>query len=175
MASDLQSTLSGAKRSGTQSKGAIRVATPDDLATICAQRRAMFDDMRVGTPSELDAGDVAFKSWVVNRIATGEYRGWFALNARDEIIAGAGLWIATMPPGPRDHTERRGYVMNVYTHPDYRQRGLARRLMNVIMEWCRANQIRTMMLHASDKGRALYESLGFKQTNEMRIKLRGDA
>jgi GNAT superfamily N-acetyltransferase len=150
---------------------AIRTATRDDLATICAQRRAMFEDMRVATREELDAGDVAFKSWVADRIARGEYRGWFAINDRDEIVAGAGLWLATMPPGPRDHSEQRGYVMNVYTHPDYRQRGLARRLMNALMDWCRANQIRTMNLHASDEGRALYESLGFKPTNEMRIKL----
>jgi GNAT superfamily N-acetyltransferase len=66
---------------------------------------------------------------------------------------------------------RRGYILNVYTEREFRRRGLSRCLMEVIVEWCRGNGIDTVILHASSAGRALYESLGFTVTNEMRIML----
>ncbi len=43
--------------------------------------------------------------------------------------------------------------------------------MEVIVEWCRGNGVETVILHASPHRRALYESLGFTATNEMRIRL----
>ena len=49
-----------------------------------------------------------------------------------------------------------------------RRQGLARRLTETAIEWCRANAIATVILHASDEGRDLYSSLGFQPTNEMR-------
>jgi hypothetical protein len=48
---------------------------------------------------------------------------------------------------------------------------LARRLMAEMLEYCRAQNIHTVALHASVDGRSLYESLGFKPTNEMRLAL----
>jgi GNAT superfamily N-acetyltransferase len=51
------------------------------------------------------------------------------------------------------------------------RRGLARRLMDTMLAWCRAQGMHSIYLHASDHGRPLYESLGFTATNEMRIVL----
>ena len=41
--------------------------------------------------------------------------------------------------------------------------------MEVALDWCRSTGIRAVILDASDEGRSLYESLGFTQTNEMRL------
>jgi GNAT superfamily N-acetyltransferase len=149
----------------------IRRATVADGSIITAHRRGMFEDMRVGTPADLDAMDAQFGSWVTKALAGGVYLGWFVTTEQRAIIAGAGLSIEDFPATPRDQTGRRAYVMNVYTDPPYRHRGLARRLMQTLLDWCRANGIQTVALQASDKGRPLYESLGFKSTNEMRLKL----
>jgi GNAT superfamily N-acetyltransferase len=70
-------------------------------------------------------------------------------------------------------TSRRGNILNVYTEAPHRRKGLARRLMKAVLDWCRFERVPVIILHASDEGRALYESLGFKPTNEMRIELRG--
>jgi predicted GNAT family N-acyltransferase len=45
---------------------------------------------------------------------------------------------------------------------------LARALMAAMLEWCKRERIAKVVLHASQDGRPLYESLGFVQTNEMR-------
>jgi GNAT superfamily N-acetyltransferase len=77
-------------------------------------------------------------------------------------------------PPPREDdvaAPRRAWVLNVYTEPDFRRRGLARRVMETIAAWCAAQGLSRVFLHASDAGRPLYESLGFEPTNEMKLGL----
>jgi hypothetical protein len=40
-----------------------------------------------------------------------------------------------------------------------------------MIDYCRENGWPRLTLHASDMGRGLYEDLGFKPTNEMRLVL----
>ncbi len=148
-----------------------RRATLADVPTIVAHRRAMFEAMGYTDRAALDLMDEKFGTWVATKIETGAYQHWFALNERNEIVAGAGLWVLEMPPHPRDASGRRGNILNVYTHPDYRRRGLAWQLTTLILNWCRARGFRSVFLNASDDGRPLYTLLGFVPTNEMRIKL----
>jgi ribosomal protein S18 acetylase RimI-like enzyme len=152
-------------------KFVIRPATPDDLPLIVFQRRAMFEDMGVHDRAALDAMNAAFFEWLKGKIARGEYRGWFVVNDRGKVLAGAGIWLQESLPSPRDTSMRRAYVMNVYTAPDFRRQGHARRLMETVMDFVRTQGIRTVILHASEAGRSLYESLGLQSTNEMRIVL----
>ena len=43
--------------------------------------------------------------------------------------------------------------------------------MQTVLEWCQVNGVRAVILHSSDDGRSLYQELGLKPTNEMRILL----
>jgi hypothetical protein len=43
--------------------------------------------------------------------------------------------------------------------------------MEAMIEWCRANGFSAVSLHASSAGRPLYETIGFQQTNEMKLEL----
>lgn len=147
----------------------IRRATPADADIIVTQRRQMFEDMGYRDSRMLDSMDEKFAVWLRDRLAREVYLGWFALTPDEQIVAGVGLWLLDWPPGPLDQSSLRGYVLNVYTAPDYRYRGLASKLMQTLLEWCRAQGIHTISLHASDQGRSVYEHLDFKPTNEMRL------
>ena len=59
----------------------------------------------------------------------------------------------------------------MYTEPAYRRQGVARLLVRTMIEWCRAEGFVAVALHASKDGRPLYESFGFRPTNEMRLRL----
>jgi ribosomal protein S18 acetylase RimI-like enzyme len=59
----------------------------------------------------------------------------------------------------------------MYVYPEFRRLGIARELMKSAIDWCRDQRFRSVYLHASEKGRALYEQLGFKAANEMRLEL----
>jgi GNAT superfamily N-acetyltransferase len=150
----------------------IREATPDDAETICRQRLAMFEDVW----GELDSDGVAameatFIPWVRRGLTDGSYRGWLACTDDGRAVAGGGLIVHEWMAHPLNADPRRAYIANVYTGPRYRRNGIARRIMQTIVDWCRAEGFKVVSLHASPFGRPLYESLGFESTNEMRLKL----
>ena len=58
-------------------------------------------------------------------------------------------------------------VLNVFTELGWRRRGVARRLMERVIEWSRTHKVARLVLHASPDGRSLYDQLGFAATNEM--------
>ena len=61
-------------------------------------------------------------------------------------------------------------ILNLYTEPEFRRRGIARQIMLTILSWVKDHGLRAVNLHASAAGRPLYEKLGFEATNEMRLK-----
>ena len=71
---------------------------------------------------------------------------------------------------PRDPCIQRAVILNVYTEPEFRKRGIARQVMLTILAWVKERGFRAVNLHASAEGRHLYEKLGFEATNEMRLK-----
>jgi ribosomal protein S18 acetylase RimI-like enzyme len=149
----------------------VRRATPADALVITAQRRAMFEDMGHADATRLDAMDTAFEPWVAERLRAGSYIGWLMDDGAGKVVAGAGLWVMDWPPHQLGQAPRRGNILNVYVAPEHRRRGLARRLMDDVLAYCRADGLEVVILHASEQGRPLYAALGFAPTNEMRLLL----
>jgi ribosomal protein S18 acetylase RimI-like enzyme len=145
----------------------IQRATTDDVARITAHRRLMFLEEIPGDLSKLDESLLLFAPWLHERIASGEYIGLMAMDG-ETLAASAGLWKMPFPPGPLSQIEARAYILNVYTDPAYRRRGLARRLVSSLLEEARALNLNVVELHASNAGRPVYEGLGFQGTNQMR-------
>jgi len=147
----------------------IREATLADAETIVRHRREMFFDMGHCDAAVLDELVKSFRPWLADKMSKSEYRGWFAIAKDGSIAAGAGLWLMNWPPGLQTSEPWRGNILNVYTEPEHRRRGLARSLVIAARDWCGTNGVRVVILHSSNEGRALYESLGFQPTNEMRV------
>lgn len=64
---------------------------------------------------------------------------------------------------------KRAHLMNVYTEKDYRRRGIARQLVNMLIEDARAHDVTEISLDAMESGRPLYESIGFKASEECMV------
>lgn len=150
----------------------IRLATPDDAPTIVHHRWAMFVAMGQDEDTVTrEVYGVNYEAWLRPKIANGDYIGWLAENERGEVVAGAGLWLHEWHPSLSAPNALAGYVLNVYTQDAYRGRGLAHKLMAVLLDKCRERGIKKVTLHASQYGHPIYESMGFKHTNEMRLDL----
>lgn len=68
------------------------------------------------------------------------------------------------------HTSgKRAHLMNVYTEKDYRRRGIARLLVNMLIEDARVHGATEISLDATESGRPLYESMGFKASEECMV------
>jgi GNAT superfamily N-acetyltransferase len=151
----------------------IRRTTPSDAAVIAHHRVSMFLDMGQ-VPTQALAAELleASQAELAALLREGSYVGWLAVGAHDEVLAGAGVHIRpTLPRITHGGLVAAGplpLAVNVYTEPGSRRRGIARALMQAMMEWARAQGFDRLLLHASDGARPLYRSLGFSATNEMR-------
>jgi GNAT superfamily N-acetyltransferase len=150
---------------------APRRATVGDAKTIARHRRSMFRDMGYCDDAALDSMMERFRPWVEAKLESCEYLAWLALIEGEVVVAGTGLWLMDWPAHMVGSSAKRGNILNVYTEPPFRRRGLARWLIQAALHWCKVNHIAFAILHASQEGRPLYESLGFRSGNEMRIKL----
>jgi GNAT superfamily N-acetyltransferase len=148
----------------------IRPATLADIPAISHHREQMFRD--IGIPARFDEMAVAVERWLGHALVDGTYRGWMAVDEDGAVVAGAGLIVIPWPPGPISMDPRCGFIFNIYTDPAHRQRGLARRLVEAMHAWCRAEGLERTVLNASTFGRSLYESLGYVATDEPMMRLR---
>jgi GNAT superfamily N-acetyltransferase len=151
----------------------IRRAIAQDADIISWHRARMFQDM----------GDVSGDAFEILRakarlrlkewLESGVYIGWLATPADKPrtVVGGAGVQLQPILPRPLDASTIgegwQGTIVNVFTEPQWRRRGIAGRLVKEIIAWSKNECLDRLLLHASDDGRSVYERLGFIAGNEM--------
>ena len=148
----------------------IRPATIADIPHIAEHRERMFREM--GIPAEFDDMKAATDLWLRHAIPAKTYLGWIAAAGAGEVAGGGGLIVIPWPPGPVSMDPRCGFVFNVYVSEAHRKKGLARRLMNAMHDYCRAEGIERVVLNASTFGKPLYDAIGYVVTEEPMMRLR---
>ncbi len=149
----------------------IREAQLTDIPEILRQRRAMYADMGYTDQKALEAMSPLSAGYLAKAMADGSFRAWLVCDGAP-VVAGGAVIISPWLAHPYDLECRRATILNVYTNPEYRRRGIARKLMQVMIDWCKREGLARVILHASEDGRHLYESFGFEPSNEMTLKLR---
>ena len=103
-------------------------------------------------------------------------RDLLAFVARDgqggRIATCAWLLLVDKPPSPRFPHGRTGVLFNVYTVPRYRRRGLARQVMELLIEDAQARALDVVELHATEDGYPLYRALGFEDDSTTHVPMR---
>ena len=149
----------------------IREGTIADIPEIARQRRRMCEDMNYTDAVTLSEMVSVTAAYLTKAISEGSFRSWLAFD-NGRVVAGGAVVIVPWPAHAYDLECRRATILNVYTEPGYRRRGIARQLMQTMIAWCKEEGFARVTLHASEHGRHLYESLGFVDSNEMRLDLR---
>jgi GNAT superfamily N-acetyltransferase len=103
----------------------------------------------------------SFRSYFEKYIPSGEYIGW-VVESKGQVIGTGGMVYWHKPPLDGDSSGREAYIMNMYTFPDWRGRGIASQLMDKLIEEARAAGIRRIRLHASETGARVYITKGFR-------------
>ena len=86
----------------------------------------------------------------------------YVVREAEEIVACAFLLIVEKPMSPMFITGKTGTVLNVYTRPEYRKKGYAKQLMNVLLKDAKINELSVVELKATEDGYHLYQSVGFE-------------
>lgn len=84
--------------------------------------------------------------------------------ARDDedIVSCAFLLIVEKPMSPSFITGKTGTALNVYTKPEYRNKGYAKKLMTMMLEDATAQDVSVIELKSTEDGYLLYKSVGFE-------------
>jgi GNAT superfamily N-acetyltransferase len=91
----------------------------------------------------------------------------FVIEDNKKIIACSGAFIKEDIPYCFYKERKYGFVGDVYVEPQFRKMGYAKALTNAVLKWFTEQDIRTVKLLASHNACLLYESVGFKGTDEM--------
>lgn len=84
----------------------------------------------------------------------------------DTPVACATLCYKRTIPTPGHPTGKRAHLMNVYTAPTHRRRGLAKRLLTLLHRDAAQRGVTEITLDATDEGRKLYQSMGYAASDE---------
>lgn len=149
----------------------MRRATTEDIPLLVRHRRLMFESMGQTDEERNDEMDRAVASYLVKALPSGDYLAWLARTPDGEAVASGGLKVIGLPGSPLNPSGRYSYLMSVYVEPAHRRQGIARQLIEEMIAWSRAEEIGEVRLHASDMGRPLYERMGFRAKDELRLYL----
>ena len=80
----------------------------------------------------------------------------------EETFVGAGgISYFQVMPTYHNPTGRKAYIMNMYTRPEYRRKGIAYKTLDLLVADAKMRGITAVSLEATDMGRPLYEKYGF--------------
>ena len=147
---------------------AYRKLTEKDLDSFILLRIAQLREE--GATEELDLTP-ALLDYYLRHLADGTFVSWLALDG-DRSIGTSGMSFVEKQPYFSCPTGRIGLLSSMYTDPDYRRRGIAKELLNRVVEEARSYGCGAVQITASDMGVLLYTDFGFvKNGNFMQYKL----
>ncbi len=80
----------------------------------------------------------------------------------EQFVGAGGVSFYTVMPTYHNTSGKKAYIMNMYTKPEYRRKGIAYQTLDILVDACRKRNITHITLEATEMGRALYEKYGFK-------------
>lgn len=88
---------------------------------------------------------------------------------KDKVVACASISYIEMMPTFSHPSGTRAHLMNVYTKSNYRKQGVARKLVQMLIDEAKGKGVTEISLDATDLGRPLYEALGFCASDECMV------
>ena len=150
----------------------FRQTTKDDIEILAKFRVKFLQE--VEKPS-LDESSAVLETSVVQhfteKMRNDEFSSWVAISD-DEIIATSGVSYIEVPPCFANISGKEAYVMNMYTKPNFRKKGIGTQLLDIILDEVKKKGIKKIRLHTTEIGKPIYLKKGFKDSNsEMELYL----
>lgn len=138
-----------------------RKATIGDLDLLTATR---IEVLRAANrlPDNTDLTEVEKQSYAYYQKALHDGTHTAFLVFDDDRFAGTGgISYYQVMPTYRNPDGNKAHIMNMYTRPEYRRRGIARHMLDILISDAKSRGISFITLEATPAGRPLYENAGF--------------
>ena len=143
-------------------------------------KKAALDDIEILTKTRIevlraanklsdeeDMSEVERQSYEYYKeaLADGSHTAYLVFDG-DKFVGAGGISYYRVMPTFHNPSGKKAYVMNMYTAPDYRRKGIAYKTLELLIEDAKAKGIDSISLEATEMGRPLYERYGFVQMND---------
>lgn len=142
----------------------IREATLDDLDDLLTLWFALRAELGRPPPDpEVHSARVAaLRSYFLDQLGSG-LRVWVA-EQEGRLVACCALVLYRRPPTTSSLLGGEGYLLNMYTVPEWRRRGFGLEMVSAAVACARQAGAGRILLDASEMGRPMYEQAGFVQS-----------
>ena len=136
-----------------------RIATISDCEALTDIRMQMRKELDADFNSELIYAETL--DFFKRNIKSGVHIAFICEHNR-QMIATAGITLFEIMPTTEHPNGKVARLMNMYVVPFFRNKGIAKELLNRIMAYAEEHGIGKVMLNPSQMGKSLYENYGFQ-------------
>lgn len=148
----------------------IRKASTEDVDSLVHLRIDFLNEVN-GREEPPEGYAVNLERYFFDSLTEGSFVAWIVEDG-GRIVATSGMCIHSTAPNYSNPSGESAYILNMYTVPEWRGRGLASSLFSRLIEEARERGCGKATLHATKAGRKVYEKFGFHQTDdEMSLRL----
>jgi GNAT superfamily N-acetyltransferase len=148
----------------------IRRAVPADADLLARHRAAVWIEVGDWSAVALEPQIPIWTAFFQTSIANATYVAFIAEDGGRSVASGAVL-VQLSVPRPGSTSASSGRVHSVYVEPAARRRGIARAIMQQLLDYARGAGFLALTLHPSDDARPLYTNFGFEAADEMTLRL----
>ena len=143
-----------------------RKATIDDLDLLVSTRITVLRAANK-LDDNVDMSEVERESrdYYEKALLDGSHTAYLVFDDGEFVGAGGVSYFRVMPTY-HNPSGRKAYIMNMYTAPDHRRRGIAYNTLDLLVKDAKAQGVAAISLEATDMGRPLYERYGFVKMND---------
>jgi GNAT superfamily N-acetyltransferase len=153
-----QTVTSGKRIPSMNEEIRVRRATEHDIEILTDLRVAFLSQIyEVQNPQALWKNTYQY---MCEKVPSGGFVSWIA-EVNGTVVGTSGLVFFDPPPSARLGTGREAYILNMYTLPEWRGRGIASRLLSALIQFARESGAWRIWLSATDEGKPVYEKHGF--------------
>lgn len=139
----------------------FKIAGRDDIASLISMRMAYLAEDYGDLPEEKRAGiERKLPDYFQRHLNVDLFA--FVCTQEAEVVSCCFLYVCEKPANPTFPNGKTGAVLNVYTKPEYRRKGIAGKLLKMLLAQSEKMGLDFVELKATNAGFSLYQSLGFE-------------
>ncbi len=150
-----------------------RKASIDDLDELVRLRIEFLKEVQQAETRQYSEEELStsLRKYLSKSIGNDDFVAWLAIFG-GQVVATSGLCFFQITPGFTLIDGKIAYILNIYTLPEWRGKGVGKQVFNYILQEAVSRGYKRISLHASDDGRPIYEKFGFRLTNdEMELRI----
>lgn len=145
-------------------------ALPEDIDILTKTRiEVLRAANQLSDETDMSGVERESRNYYRRALRDGSHIAYLVFDGKCFVGAGGVSFFQVMPTY-HNPSGNKAYIMNMYTNPAYRRKGIATKILDMLVHDIKNKGITAISLEATDMGRPLYEKYGFiKMNHEMEL------